>query len=98
LRCGVGRCVWADGSTYEGEWENNKRHGNGKFNCEIFEYVGQWQQDMKHGRGKMTKRGEEPIFGPFENDKMNGLGVQDGKTILFKEGMAVTLEGQECSC
>lgn len=61
---------------------------------------------MKHGRGKYTKRAseredskdEEPIFAPFENDKLNGLGVQGKRTILFKEGMEVNLEGDGCSC
>ena len=61
---------------------------------------------MKHGRGKYTKKAkekedaedEEPIFAPFENDKLNGLGVQGGKTILFKEGMAVKLEGDTITC
>lgn len=76
------------------------RHGNGKFNNETYEYCGEWQQDMKHGRGKYTnKKGDQlPIFAPMENDKLNGLGVQGDKTILFKEGMEVNLTGNEVSC
>jgi hypothetical protein len=55
---------------------------------------------MKHGRGKYTnKKGNQvPIFAPMENDKLNGLGVQGEKTILFKEGMEVNLSGDEVTC
>ena len=75
MKQGIGKCMWADGSIYEGEWLNNIRHGNGKYSNDLYEYTGQWQHDMKHGRGKMVEKGEEPIFAPFENDKINGLGV-----------------------
>ena len=34
----------------------------------------------------------------MENDKLNGLGVQGDKTILFKDGMAVNLSGDEMTC
>ena len=100
MRSGVGTCTWSDGSTYEGDWLNNLRHGNGKFNNDTYEYCGEWQQDMKHGRGKYTnKKGDQqPIFAPMENDKLNGLGVQGDKTILFKEGMEVNLSGNEFEC
>jgi len=100
MRSGVGTCTWSDGSTYEGDWLNNLRHGNGKFNNDTYEYCGEWQQDMKHGRGKYTnKKGDQlPIFAPMENDKLNGLGVQGDKTILFKEGMEVNLSGNGFDC
>ena len=100
MRSGVGTCTWSDGSTYEGDWLNNLRHGNGKFNNDTYEYCGEWQQDMKHGRGKYTnKKGDQlPIFAPMENDKLNGLGVQGDKTILFKEGMEVNLSGNDFEC
>ena len=31
LRHGVGSITWSDGSSYEGEWINNLRYGNGVF-------------------------------------------------------------------
>ena len=77
-RCGVGKCTWSDGSTYEGEWKNNVRDGNGKYNCDEYEYAGQWAQDMRHGRCKYTRTDKPPIFGSFANDKPNGLAVCDG--------------------
>ena len=94
----MGKCQWKDGSTYEGEWKNNLRDGNGKYSCKEYEYAGQWAQDMRHGRCKYTIRGESPIFGSFENDKANGVATQDGKTVLFKNGMRVDLSGKDHDC
>lgn len=75
------------------------RHGNGKFENDTYEYSGQWQQDMKHGRGKYTKKKDGlPIFAPMENDKLNGLGKQGERTVLYKEGMEVSLSGNEFDC
>lgn len=34
----------------------------------------------------------------MENDKLNGLGVQGEKTIIFREGMEVNLSGDEMTC
>ena len=97
-RSGVGKCTWADGSWYEGEWKNNVRDGNGKYVCDEYEYAGQWAQDMRHGRCKYTRKDKKPVFGTFANDKPNGLAVCDGKTVLFKEGMLVVLSGDELTC
>ena len=94
LRCGVGTCIWADGSRYEGEWLNGLRHGNGKYISDFQEYVGQWHTGMKHGRGKLTVKNpdgpdQEPIFGPFENDHANGLFSVSGKTVMYKQDLAI---------
>lgn len=55
---------------------------------------------MKHGRGRLTKKNidephEEPIFGAFENDQLNGLAVVGGKTAMYKEGLAVQLKNHD---
>lgn len=64
---------------------------------------------MRHGRCKFTPKSksyitkkikdedgiDSPIFGSFENDKLNGVAMQDGKTVLFKNGMRVVLSGRE---
>ena len=41
-RNGVGNCTWGDGSSYEGDWKDDLRHGNGKFTYEKETYLGQW--------------------------------------------------------
>lgn len=53
---------------------------------------------MKHGRGKFTEEEEDPIFATFENDVMNGLGVQAGEYVLFKNGNKIDLAGNKCTC
>ena len=41
-----------DGSTYEGDWQYNLRHGFGTENKVTGDvYKGEWSQGMKHGKG-----------------------------------------------
>ena len=41
MRHGRGECKWADGNYYDGDWEANLRHGNGKFvSIEGYVYTG----------------------------------------------------------
>ena len=40
MRNGVGSCTWQDGSKYEGDWKDNLRHGNGKFENDGETYLG----------------------------------------------------------
>ena len=50
---GHGRITWDDGRMYEGEFENDKKHGKEY----IFiwtdgrKYIGQWKDGKQHGRG-----------------------------------------------
>ena len=51
--CLLTTVVFADGTTYEGEWQNGKRHGYGI--CVMSEgtvYEGEWQGGKYHGYGK----------------------------------------------
>lgn len=46
-RSGRGKCMWPDGSSYDGEWLSDKRHGSGTFiDCCGEEYTGQWNDDV----------------------------------------------------
>jgi hypothetical protein len=50
---GLGQFQYLNGSIYEGEWRENKKHGRGKFieaDGRII-YNGDWENDYKHGRG-----------------------------------------------
>ena len=97
MRNGVGSCTWGDGSKYEGDWKDNLRHGNGKFEKDGEIYLGQWQQDLKHGRGMLTMKDGYTIKGTWMFDKLNGLAcVQDkGRGpkvyVIYKEGMQIKL-------
>ena len=44
---------WRDGGSYEGDWEQNKAAGFGKFiHPDGDYYEGQWQENMANGTGK----------------------------------------------
>ena len=52
MKQGYGVQIWPDGSKYEGEWFENKAHGNGKFthsNNDV--YHGEWKDDKVDGFG-----------------------------------------------
>ena len=54
-RHGVGKVCWDDGSSYEGEWFQNLRHGNRVFKTvDEEEYRGQLINDMRNSKGKWT--------------------------------------------
>jgi len=42
----LGRLIHADGDMYEGEWQDDKAHGNGTYvHADGAKYVGQWIDD-----------------------------------------------------
>ena len=44
--------MWLDGTYYDGEWENDMRHGKGEFvRFDGYYYEGGWENDKKHGEG-----------------------------------------------
>lgn len=50
---GIGRFEYLDGSIYDGDWKDNKKHGRGKLLEQEGDvvYNGDWENDKKHGRG-----------------------------------------------
>ena len=52
---------------------------------------------MKHGQGKYTNicSKEPPIFGPYANDKLDGIATKGDETILYKEGMEIDLSDND---
>ena len=53
-----------------------------KFMNSEYVYLGQWHSDMKHGQGKLMRSNQEPIYGSFANDKLNGLATQGYRGLL----------------
>jgi hypothetical protein len=55
---GHGRFDYLNGDIYEGEWSENKRHGQGKLieadGTAIF--TGKWDNDLKHGKGSFMQK------------------------------------------
>ena len=47
--------IYPDGSTYKGEWRNDKRNGHGEFKwLNNSSYVGDFRDDLMHGEGTYT--------------------------------------------
>jgi hypothetical protein len=75
-RFGSGLCRFANGSIYEGQWQDNKPHGIGTFiysgNTGIA--IGEWNNGKLEGKGTY-KWGDGRIYeGEWSDSKINGTG------------------------
>ncbi|KRX14708.1 Notchless -like protein 1 [Trichinella nelsoni] len=93
---------YSDGSSYEGYFENNVRHGHGVHRQGSILYVGAWQNDKRQGYG-VSDECRSKYLGMWENDLKHGLGTLvtlDGicyKGVFekgtFKNGMMLLTDG-----
>lgn len=82
IRNGFDKYIWNNGTTYEGNWKNNKIDGIGTIGyANGDQYSGSFTQNKKNGYGVFTWANKESYKGEWVNDKMNGYGVY-----LFKNG------------
>jgi len=65
---------YIDGSTYVGQMEDSKRHGQGIWQSNTGQYDGQWQGDVQHGKGRQTWVDGRVYDGQFEFGKFAGTG------------------------
>jgi len=71
---GRGKYVWkAETKWYDGQWQDGKMHGKGKFINEGKEYEGDFEADKKHGQG-LYKWDGNVYEGDFADNKMHGKG------------------------
>ena len=77
-REGYGKIVFANdsvGVSYEGEWKNNLRSGNGTMIWRSKEkYIGHWEHDNMFGTGRYYWPNGQNYFGKFENSQKHGFG------------------------
>lgn len=97
-RHGRGVLHEAQGGRYEGQWDCDKRHGQGTYTSKDTEYVydGEWVSDQKSGHGtEISKSGR--YSGSFLFGKYNGQGtfvdsegnLYEGEWVLgVRQGMA----------
>lgn len=82
IREGADTYTWSDGTTYDGEWKNNKTNGKGSL---IYgngdKYIGKFLNGKKNGIGTYTWSNGEKYNGEWVNDKITGDG-----TYTFKNG------------
>lgn len=69
--------VYEKEGRYDGEFEDDLKHGKGTFDyLDGRKYDGEWQHDKKHGFGIMyNKSGKVEYEGMWENNKKNGSGI-----------------------
>lgn len=63
MRKGKGIMTYPDGTTYNGEWEDNKRHGQGIYTYRNGDYYdGEWKEGRKHGKGRYVFVGQGIMY------------------------------------
>ena len=69
-------CNYADGSEYQGEWQDGKRHGIGTYISPTgTRYEGEWENDGASGHGVCHYEDGMKYDGQFENGERHGKGV-----------------------
>lgn len=72
-----GKSVLQGGATYVGDYQDNKRSGQGTYTWpDGTRYVGEWRDDKRSGQGTWTHQGGEKYVGEWRDDKPNGLGAR----------------------
>jgi hypothetical protein len=81
LSHGEGKALYSNGDTYQGQWFEGKKQGQGTqfYNYFASVYQGEWKNDEKHGFGVMKMGNGDEIQGQWENGTVSG----DKVTILY---------------
>ena len=67
---GYGKIEWADGRRYEGEYENDKKQGQGIFYwADGRKYVGTWKDGQQHGQGDYYQKNGQKKLGEWVEGK-----------------------------
>lgn len=72
---GRGMYEYSDGSVYDGEWRDGKRHGQGEYEDDHSFYDGEWKDDKQHGKGTYEQKDGVTYVGDFVNDRLEGKGT-----------------------
>jgi hypothetical protein len=75
-RHGAGRCVYADGSVYDGEWRAGRRNGQGTYTDAVKQevYKGKWVGGVRCGRGSCAYAAGHKYEGHWLQGRRHGLG------------------------
>mmetsp|Transcript_2230 Transcript_2230/g.2197 ORF Transcript_2230/g.2197 Transcript_2230/m.2197 type:complete len:333 (-) Transcript_2230:78-1076(-) len=83
---------FVNGSSYKGNWNNNKKEGFGVEICsDGTKYEGEWKNDKRHGRGtlwvKQKKKYIKQYAGGWVDGKMEGQGIYSYEDGTIYKGM-----------
>lgn len=83
---------WDGEVAYEGEWQNGKMHGKGKYTwgCGSV-YEGEWNQGQEHGKGKYTLSSGNVYEGDFVEGRWEGRGKY---TIVQRNALLIEYDGE----
>lgn len=70
IRSGKGTMIYADGTSYDGQWRDDKRCGVGTMTyTDGTVYDGDWWNDLRHGHGQMRRPDGSIVYkGPWKNN------------------------------
>ena len=88
MRHGKGKCVFSAGLLYEGEWNNDKPDGFGRFiTIEGDMYIGAMVDGFAQGQGKFIHFNNSCCeYGFFNKNRLNGKGKKVWKDGSWYEG------------
>lgn len=69
--------VFPDGSRFEGQWHDGRRHGKGHMKCENGDvYEGEWLNGQPHGKGKLHAKHSKYV-GEWANSLKHGQATEE---------------------
>ena len=88
IKQGLGKCTYASsGSSYDGSWEADQKHGTGTFTYSDFSvYFGSYREGMREGQGRMVFSNGSVYEGQWRLGLMDGSGLMVWDSGEFYEG------------
>eukprot|EP00347_Sterkiella_histriomuscorum_P007328 403349370 len=76
IRSGTGKCVYQDGSIYEGMWQQNMKHGIGVQSNYLDEnqYTGYFYENLRDGEGELFMKDGRQLIAQWQKGVMHGKG------------------------
>ncbi len=79
-----GAYTYSDGAIYEGEWENDKPHGQGTLTLPSGrKHIGEWKAGKRHGPGVEMRPDGTKLYGEWED----GIFVEASKPAVADESV-----------
>lgn len=70
-----GQCWWQDGTSYQGQWRNCVKEGQGiLIYADGSVYTGMFQNDFPNGQGRKNFKDSSVYTGTFKNGHFHGFG------------------------
>ena len=71
LKHGHGKYYYLNGNTYEGDWQNDKKHGKGRYVYYSTDeyYDGDWREGERHGKGEAGYAYGDVYVGDFKKNE-----------------------------